>query len=923
MKHKKLLNSLATNSHNPILNSTFLKRFLMRFLKLTFLFCYLIFFTQNKAVSHVNAPNEKNENIIVIEEFMKKLEFKQIKIHSSGKYISYIHEEDGVANIYIAELSQNNLQSIYNGQPAGVKVTNKQDISIKSQSWFSNDIVYVSDKNGSENTSITLIENAFKYAVLKKNSLKESKISLGEHTKNFILLQDKNSILFASNFRKKDKMDLYVWRKNIQEENIHKKNQLIKTANNVDSFSTKRISNSEHLTSNSIQKRSYTNKAKIVFVNSGNFYAFWASANMSHIILQRINSRTNENEFYIYNIEKALRRNMPHNQLRKIKITGEMMLCDNNYVYTYCDCGNRGYIVKTHLRNTLKTPKNKNHNRKAKNSQRECAKNTTIQSQNIIDQNTPLQILLPEGIRQKNIVFHQKNKQSGVDKVIFLNGQMLGVSTYYAKQKWYTKGFAKKIQNCIEKYAKQNNMSDIEWNVLSGNADKTSFICTINSSNVAPEYYLVQLGDYTSKSKDSSKNGPKNLQKNESNDKNNYESSKKSHKTESRQNKINKKLISKNHKITQITKTFNKEYSFFKTEAFTFQSPDGLKILCYLTKPETKKTTMTKLEPTMKTITKTTKPITTTITNKYKSPTIQNNQDNENKFPLIVLVHGGPEMRDYMRFCRLTQFFANLGYGVLKVNYRGSAGFGNTFKFAGYGEWAEKSYYDVLNAVKHLKNQGLISKACIMGASYGGYQALVGSWKNSDVFSCGISICGPSDIKTLIKSIPPYWIGLRGHLLKLIFNVKSMKGLETNAKILRTYKKQINAKSPLNKKISIPMMIVQGKNDVRVREIHSKMMFNKLKKRKIPVTYILFNNEGHSIHHSENIYYMMMCIDKFLKQNRMLECEVLATEIQDKDKDKNQKENYTIKKHSKNRVKFVLRSNTKPKDIIVLEKLGS
>lgn len=913
MNHKKSLNSLATNSINPKRNSTFLARFttritrfltafsttfLTRLLKLTFLFCYLIFLTQNemlsqasdentsdsnnKAKSHANTfhksnnksstkTNKQDENVIVIEEFMKKLEFKQIKIHSSGKYISYIHEKDGMANIYIAELSQDNLQAIYNGQPAGVKITNKQDISIKSQSWLGNDVVYISDKNGSENTSITLIENALKYTlkyslkhelknshVDQKNSknsknskLTEHKISPGEDTKNFILLQDKDSILFASNFRKKDKMDIYIWRKNSLKEDIRQKN-------------------TPSTQSNGTQKKNHTNKAKIVFVNSANFYAFWASSNMKYIILQRTNSRTNEDEFYIYNIAKALKHNMPHSQIRKITITGEMMLCDKNYVYTYCDYEDKGYIVKTHLRKTLK--------------------NEPINT----SRNTPINA-------SKNIIFRQKNKQSSVNNVIFLNGQMLGVSTYYAKQKWHTKGFAKKVQNCIEEYAQKNNMSDIEWNILSGNAAKTAFICTINSSNVAPEYYLVQLGkcnlgDCKSKSKNQKPRTEKFHKTDNKQDK--IQSQIQDRKHDNIQNKTNKKLISKNHQITQITKTFNKEYSFFKTEAFTFQSPDGLKILCYLTKPETKAIT---------------------------------------KFPLVVLVHGGPEMRDYMRFCRLTQFFANLGYGVLKVNYRGSDGFGNAFKFAGHGEWAEKSYYDVLNAVKYLKNQGLVSKVCIMGGSYGGYQALVGSWKNPDVFSCGISICGPSDIKTLIKSIPPYWVGLRGHLLKLIFNVKSMKGLETNAKIFRKYKKQINAKSPLNKKISIPMMIVQGKNDVRVREMHSRMMFNKLKKRKIPVTYLLFNNEGHSIHHSENVYYMMMCIDKFLKQSKMLASEmednnkgtVVGTSASKKQSHAMNKpsKNSTIykkpKKPSKNRIKFILRNNTKPKDIIVLEKLAS
>ena len=131
----------------------------------------------------------------------------------------------------------------------------------------------------------------------------------------------------------------------------------------------------------------------------------------------------------------------------------------------------------------------------------------------------------------------------------------------------------------------------------------------------------------------------------------------------------------------------------------------------------------------------------------------------EAKSPLVLLVHGGPWARDLLDFRADHQWLANRGYAVLSVNYRGSTGYGKSFVDAAVHQWAGKMHDDLIDAVDWAVREGITDRdsVAIMGGSYGGYAALVGLTFTPDRFACGIDIVGPSNLETLLDSVPPYW----------------------------------------------------------------------------------------------------------------------------------------------------------------------
>jgi dipeptidyl aminopeptidase/acylaminoacyl peptidase len=205
------------------------------------------------------------------------------------------------------------------------------------------------------------------------------------------------------------------------------------------------------------------------------------------------------------------------------------------------------------------------------------------------------------------------------------------------------------------------------------------------------------------------------------------------------------------------------------------------------------------------------------------------------KLPMVLLVHGGPWARDAWGYDAQAQWLANRGYAVLQVNYRGSTGFGKKFLHAGDREWAGKMHDDLLDAVKWAVKEGYADekKVAIFGGSYGGYAALVGATFTPDTFACAVSVVGPSNLVTLLKSIPPYWEPLRK-----LFSVR-VGDLE-DEKFLRD-------RSPLFKadQIRIPMLIAQGANDPRVKQAESEQIVEAIRKAGKPVEYLLFKDEGH------------------------------------------------------------------------------
>ena len=230
--------------------------------------------------------------------------------------------------------------------------------------------------------------------------------------------------------------------------------------------------------------------------------------------------------------------------------------------------------------------------------------------------------------------------------------------------------------------------------------------------------------------------------------------------------------------------------------------------------------------------------------------------------PLILNVHGGPKgPRDNWGLNNLHQWLANRGYAVLSVNYRASGGFGKEFLNAGDGEWGKKMHDDLLDAVNWAIDNKITTKdkICIFGGSYGGYAALVGVTFTPDVFACAVDIVGPSNLNTLIKSIPKYWFSYTKQYWKML-------GGNPNTKEGREF---LKSRSPLTyvKNIKKPLLIAQGANDPRVKQAESDQIVEAMKKNNIPVTYLLYPDEGHGFARPENRLSFFAVTEKFLAKN--------------------------------------------------------
>jgi len=180
-----------------------------------------------------------------------------------------------------------------------------------------------------------------------------------------------------------------------------------------------------------------------------------------------------------------------------------------------------------------------------------------------------------------------------------------------------------------------------------------------------------------------------------------------------------------------------------------------------------------------------------------------------NPLPLVLVVHGGPWHRDNWGYSSKDQWMANRGYAVLKVNFRGSTGFGKSFLSAGYGEWGRKMHNDLIDGVEWAINKGIADpdKVAIFGGSYGGYSTLWGMINTSEYFACGVDVVGPTNLTTLFEAMPLYWEPLIEQMVRRLgvdFRTEEGKAyLDTISPI--TYVDQIQK----------PLLIVQGANDVR------------------------------------------------------------------------------------------------------------
>lgn len=213
--------------------------------------------------------------------------------------------------------------------------------------------------------------------------------------------------------------------------------------------------------------------------------------------------------------------------------------------------------------------------------------------------------------------------------------------------------------------------------------------------------------------------------------------------------------------------------------------------------------------------------------------------------PLILNVHGGPWARDDWGFDAEHQLYANRGYAVLSVNFRGSTGFGKNFGNAGNKEWAGRMHDDLLDATDWAIAQKIAdpNKVAIMGGSYGGYATLVGLTFTPDKFACGVDIVGPSNILTLLSTIPAYWAPAMQMFKDRVGDYSTEEG-----------KKFLTERSPLThfQKIKKPLLIAQGANDPRVKQSEADQIVKAMVEKKIPVTYVLFPDEGHGFARPNN-----------------------------------------------------------------------
>ncbi|KAF9543159.1 hypothetical protein EC957_001221 [Mortierella hygrophila] len=229
--------------------------------------------------------------------------------------------------------------------------------------------------------------------------------------------------------------------------------------------------------------------------------------------------------------------------------------------------------------------------------------------------------------------------------------------------------------------------------------------------------------------------------------------------------------------------------------------------------------------------------------------------------PLVLRVHGGPWWRDSYGFSPEHQWLSNRGFAVLSVNFRGSTGFGKNFVELGNGQWSKNMHTDLIDGVEWAITERIAirEKVAIYGGSYGGYSTLAGLTFTPDVFCCGVDIVGPSNIITLMETIPPYWSAMyRQLVLRIGGDPKTEEG-----------RKFLIECSPLThvEKIKKPLLIGQGANDPRVKQAESDQIVEAMVARNIPVGYVLFSDEGHGFARPPNKIAFNAISERFLNNH--------------------------------------------------------
>jgi dipeptidyl aminopeptidase/acylaminoacyl peptidase len=228
------------------------------------------------------------------------------------------------------------------------------------------------------------------------------------------------------------------------------------------------------------------------------------------------------------------------------------------------------------------------------------------------------------------------------------------------------------------------------------------------------------------------------------------------------------------------------------------------------------------------------------------------------QLPAVLNVHGGPWARDSWGFFPEAQWMANRGYLSVQVNFRGSTGYGKAFINAGDREWGARMQDDLSDAVAYVIGQGWADpeRIAIYGGSYGGYAALAGATFTPDLYRCAVDIVGPSNLITLIETIPPYWAPMIAQFHRRVGDPAKDKDF-------------LWSRSPLSAvdRIKIPMLIAQGANDPRVKQAESEQIVAALQKAGIDYDYMLFPDEGHGFAKPENRLKFYAAAEEFLSKH--------------------------------------------------------
>jgi dipeptidyl aminopeptidase/acylaminoacyl peptidase len=237
-----------------------------------------------------------------------------------------------------------------------------------------------------------------------------------------------------------------------------------------------------------------------------------------------------------------------------------------------------------------------------------------------------------------------------------------------------------------------------------------------------------------------------------------------------------------------------------------------------------------------------------------------NNGRPDKPLPMVLNVHGGPWARDSWGYRGEVQWQANRGYAVLQVNYRGSTGFGKDFVNKANREWGGKMHDDLIDAVKWAVDNKVAdpAKIAIYGGSYGGYATLVGMTFTPEQFACGVDIVGVANLNTFLSTIPPYWKSFLDEMKVRLGDFTTDEG-----------KKFLASRSPVTHvdRIAKPLLVGQGYNDPRVNHDESEQMVRTMEAKKIPVTYVVYSDEGHGFARPENRTSFYAVAEAFLAQH--------------------------------------------------------